>query len=137
MAEFSAQRLPVKPDAIAPDGCDVRILLRLDHGSFAHFEIGPGETSIPVAHRTIEEIWYFINGRGEMWRKLGDQEEIVPVDPGVCLTIPKGTHFQFRSFGYEPLAAIAVTMPPWPGEGEAYEVPGKWTPTVTSSFRTT
>ena len=96
----------------------------------AHFELPPGQTSVAVAHRTIEEIWYFVTGRGEMWRKLGDQEQVVPVESGVCLTIPVGTHFQFRSFGYEPLAAIGVTMPPWPGAGEAYEVSGKWTPTV-------
>src|SRR5262249_52680962 len=65
---------------------------------------------------------------GEMWRRQGDREEIVPVDPGVCITIPVGTHFQFRSFGYEPLAALGVTIPPWPGEGEAYPVEGKGTP---------
>ena len=65
-----------------------------------------------------------------MWRKQNDQEEVAAVEPGVCLTIPLGTHFQFRSFGYEPLAAVGVTMPPWPGEGEAYEVKGKWEPTV-------
>ena len=130
MNALSTKRLPVAPDAIAPDGSDVRILLRLEGGSMAHFELPPGQTSVAVAHRTIEEIWYFVTGRGEMWRKLGDQEEVVPVDPGVCLTIPVGTHLQFRSFGYEPLAALGVTMPPWPGEGEAYEVEGKWTPTV-------
>jgi mannose-6-phosphate isomerase-like protein (cupin superfamily) len=65
-----------------------------------------------------------------MWRKQGDLEEIVAVNPGVCLTIPLGTHFQFRSFGYEPLSAIGVTMPPWPGDDEAYAVDGKWEPTV-------
>ena len=130
MSDFSTKRLPVQRDAVAPDGSDVRILLRLSGGSLAHFELPPGETSIAVTHRTVEEIWFFINGRGEMWRKLNDHEEVVPVDPGVCLTIPVGTHFQFRSFGYEPLAAIGVTMPPWPGESEAYEVQGKWTPTV-------
>lgn len=130
MSDFSTKRLPVQRDAIAPDGSDVRILLRLSGGSLAHFELAPGETSIAVAHRTVEEIWFFVNGRGEMWRKLNDREEIVPVNPGVCITIPLGTHFQFRSFGYEPLAAIGVTMPPWPGEGESYDVQGKWTPTV-------
>jgi mannose-6-phosphate isomerase-like protein (cupin superfamily) len=130
MSEFSTKRLPVAPDAIAPDGSDVRILLRLDGGSMAHFELAPGQTSVAVAHRTIEEIWYFLSGRGEMWRKSGDRETVEPVDPGVCLTIPVGTHFQFRSFGYEPLAALGVTMPPWPGEGESYQVEGKWTPTV-------
>ena len=133
--DFSDKRLPVMRDAIAPDGSDVRILLGLCRGSLAHFELAPGQTSIAVAHRTVEEIWFFLNGRGEMWRKQNDRQEVTPVDPGVCLTIPLGTHFQFRSFGYEPLAAIGVTMPPWPGEDEAFDVEGKWTPTVARSTR--
>jgi mannose-6-phosphate isomerase-like protein (cupin superfamily) len=130
MSDFSTKRLPVQYDVIAPDGSEVRLLLGLSGGNLAHFELPPGKTSIAVAHRTVEEIWFFMNGRGEMWRKLGDREEVVSVEPGVCLTIPVGTHFQFRSFGYEPLAAIGITMRPWPGEGEAYTVQGKWLPTV-------
>lgn len=132
MSGFMTKRLPVKRDTIAPDGSDVRILLELERGGMAHFELAPGQTSVAEAHRTVEEIWYFVRGRGEMWRKLTDQEEVVPVDPGVCLTIPVGARFQFRSFGYEPLAALGVTMPPWPGEGESYFVEGKWEPTVES-----
>ena len=130
MSEFSTKRLSVARDAVAPDGSDVRILLGLDRGGMAHFELAPGATSVAVAHHTIEEIWYFLSGRGEMWRKLGNQEEVNAVDPGTCITIPVGTHFQFRSCSYEPLAALGVSMPPWPGEGEAYQVEGKWRPTV-------
>ena len=129
MTDFETKRLPVDKIAVAPDGSDVRILLRLDGGSMAHFELGPGETSRAVAHKTIEEIWFFLGGRGEMWRKLEEREECVPVEAGVCLTIPLGTHFQFRAFGYEPLSAVGVSMPPWPGDDEAYEVPSKWPPT--------
>jgi len=131
MTSFETKRLPVNRDAIAPDGSDVRVLLKLKGGSLAHFELAPGETSIATAHCNVEEIWFFVNGRGEMWRKLDRHEKIVPVDAGVCITIPVGTRFQFRSFGYEPLAAISVTMPTWPGEGEAYKVQGIWTPTRT------
>ncbi len=130
MTDFQVKRLPIRPDAVAPDGSDVRTLLRLDRGSLAHFELAAGATSVAVTHRTVEEIWYFLDGQGEMWRKLGDREEVVSVEPHVCLTLPVGTHFQFRSFGPSPLAAIGVTMPPWPGEGEACEVRGKWPPTV-------
>jgi len=99
----------------------------------AHFELAPGRTSIPVTHRTVEEIWYFLAGQGEMWRKLNDQEAVVDLKPGVCITIPVGTHFQFRSFEGEALVALGVTMPPWPGEGEAYEVQGnsEWKATIT------
>jgi mannose-6-phosphate isomerase-like protein (cupin superfamily) len=83
-----------------------------------------------VTHRTVEEIWFFVGGRGEMWRKQGAREEVVTVEPGVCLTIPLGAHFQFRALGDGPLAAVGVTMPPWPGDGEAVVVEGKWLPTV-------
>jgi mannose-6-phosphate isomerase-like protein (cupin superfamily) len=126
MTDFASKRLPVNRDAVAPDLSDVRLLLELRGGGMAHFELGPGRTSKPVAHRTVEEIWFFLSGDGEMWRKQDGREEVVPVGPGVCLTIPLGTSFQFRSFGSEPLAAVGVTMPPWPGDGEAYEVEGKW-----------
>jgi mannose-6-phosphate isomerase-like protein (cupin superfamily) len=130
MTDFDTKRLSVARDDVAPDGSDVRILLGLKGGGMAHFELGPGQTSTAVTHKTVEEIWFFLVGRGEMWRKQNGREEIVPVEPGDCLTIPLSTHFQFRSFGYEPLAAIGVTMPPWPGEGEAIVVEGKWKPTV-------
>jgi mannose-6-phosphate isomerase-like protein (cupin superfamily) len=53
----------------------------------------------------------------------------------VCITIPLGTHFQFRSLGPEALGAIGITMPPWPGEGEGYEVEGIWRSTLQSQFR--
>jgi mannose-6-phosphate isomerase-like protein (cupin superfamily) len=123
-------RLPSTPDAVAPDGSEVRRLLALGAGSMAHFTLAPGQTSLAVVHRTVEEIWYFVGGRGEMWRKLGDDEDVVTVEPGVCITIPLGTRFQFRSLGAEPLEAVGVTMPPWPGDGEAYEVAGTWPSTI-------
>lgn len=117
-------RLPAQVTEVAPDASDVRVMLILTAGTMAHFELGPGRVSKATRHKTVEEIWYFVGGRGEMWRRQGDREEIVQVDPGVCLTIPVGTEFQFRSFGYEPLAAIGVTMPPWPGPDEAVMVAG-------------
>jgi mannose-6-phosphate isomerase-like protein (cupin superfamily) len=46
----------------------------------------------------------------------------------VSITIPTGAKFQFRNDGDEPLEAIGVTMPPWPGADEAIEVEGVWQP---------
>lgn len=130
MVEFETKCLPATRDAIAPDGSDVRILLGLGGGGLAHFALAQGEISAAVTHRTVEEIWFFLSGCGEMWRKQNRKEAVVQVYSGVCLTIPLGTHFQFRSFGPESLTAIGVTMPPWPGECEAYVVEGKWEATV-------
>jgi mannose-6-phosphate isomerase-like protein (cupin superfamily) len=130
MNEFETTRIPSEKTAVAPDGSDVRVLLGLAGGGMAHFELAPGQTSTAVTHRTVEEIWVFVTGRGEMWRRQGQREEVVPVERGVCLTIPRGTHFQFRSFGPDALGAFGVTMPPWPGEDEATVVEGKWRSTV-------
>ena len=130
MANFETRQLPAARDVVAPDGSDVRILLGLKGGGMAHFELAPGQTSKAVTHRTVEEIWFFVGGRGQMWRRQDGHGAIVDVHPGVCLTIPQGTHFQFCSLGPEPLAAVGVTMPPWPGDDEAVVVDGAWPPTV-------
>ncbi len=123
---FDTMRLPGARDVVAPDGSDVRVLLHLAGGSMAHFELAAGRTSRAVAHRRVAELWYILQGRGQMWRRDGERQETVTLEPGTSLSIPAGTHFQFRSTGETPLAAVAVTMPPWPGEGEAREVPGAW-----------
>ncbi len=130
MTGFATKSLPTKPDAVAPDGSEVRLLLEVSGGGMAHFALPPGAVSTAVTHRTVEEIWYFLAGRGEMWRQSYDDEQTIPVGAGMCITIPLGTRFQFRATGAEPLEALGVTMPPWPGPGEAVLVPGIWQPTV-------
>jgi mannose-6-phosphate isomerase-like protein (cupin superfamily) len=123
---FDTMRRPGARDVIAPDGSDVRVLLQLAGGGMAHFELAAGRVSHAVAHHSVDEIWYILRGRGQMWRRQADRQETVHLRPGTCVSIPAGTHFQFRATGGGPLAAVAVTMPPWPGEGEAYRVRGAW-----------
>jgi len=48
----------------------------------------------------------------------------------VSLNIPLGVAFQFRALGSEPLELVIVTMPPWPGEGEAVRIDGRWQATA-------
>jgi len=126
MRTFATKIFPIDPDATAPDGSSVRVLLGLHGGGMAHFELGAGQVSKAVTHRSVEEIWFVVGGRGEMWRRQGDQEETVVLEPGVTLTIPLGTHFQFRAVPTESLAVVAITMPPWPDESEAMFVQGPW-----------
>jgi len=126
--DFETGRLPALPDIVAPDGSDVRVLLATQRGSMAHFELAGGHASAPIRHRTVDEIWFVLSGRGEMWRRGNEREDVVTLEPGVCVTIPVGTHFQFRAMSGESLKAVGVTMPPWPGPQEAVPVPGKWGP---------
>jgi mannose-6-phosphate isomerase-like protein (cupin superfamily) len=118
----------------APDGSAVRPLCRLPGaGSFAHFQLEPGEVSRAVSHETVQEIWYVVAGAGQMWRRQrGREDEHTTLAPGTCLTIPLGATFQFRTEGDEPLRIAAVTMPPWPldSDTEARIEQGPWTPSL-------
>ena len=119
----------------APDGSTVRVLCHLSGpGGFAHFQLEPGEVSKAVSHATVQEIWYIIGGTGRMWRHQdGHEPGTVDLRPGICLTIPLGTAFQFRADSPdEPLQAVAVTMPPWPAgsQDEARPEQGCWKPVL-------
>jgi mannose-6-phosphate isomerase-like protein (cupin superfamily) len=116
MTPFVTRVIAEKPDAMAPDGSEVRL--------------PAGAVSKAVAHRTVEEVWFFTAGRGEMWRQSGKGEETVAVHAGVSIAIPLGAVFQFRATGDSPLEAVAVTMPPWPGMDEATPAEGVWEATA-------
>ena len=127
---FETRTVPRAFDAVAPDGSEIRLLAALAGGSMAHCTLPAGAVTLAVRHRTVEELWYVVGGRGEMWRRHEEREEVVALVPGVSATIPLGTHFQFRSAPDQPLELILATMPPWPGPDEAVRVPDHWTPTV-------
>lgn len=118
--------LPAAYDVLAPDGSEIRVLGRVAGASMAHGALPPGAVSLAVAHRTVEEIWYVLGGRAEVWRHRNGAEHVVLAEPGMSLTIPLGTAFQFRTVGDEPFTFIMCTVPPWPGDGEAVPVPGHW-----------
>jgi len=94
-----------------------------------HCTLPPGKTSLAVAHRTVDEVWHFISGVGQVWRQNDDAESVVDAEPGLGLSIKVGTHFQFRNTGDDNLCFIITTIPPWSGEDEAQRVPNYW-PTV-------
>lgn len=114
--------LPDEMTVRAPDGSEVRVLVTGTGGSMAHFQLPEGEVSVAKAHREIEELWYFVGGEGEMC--IGD--EVCSVAPGVSVRIPPQTRFQFRATT-GVLEAVAVAMPPWPGDDEAVDAEPYWT----------
>ncbi len=123
---MQTKHLPTKHDCLAPDGSEIRLLTSTARGSSAHCTLPAGKVSLAVTHRSVEEIWYVLEGRGELWRKLNGREETIELRPGVSATIPLGSHFQFRNSGREPLCLLITTMPPWPGEDEARRVDDHW-----------
>lgn len=124
------------PDAIAPDGSEVYALGEAppDAGaepagaaphraSLVEVRLPAGTTSLPVRHRTVEEIWYVLAGRGRVWRGPPDApDRITDVGPGSVLVIPTGWAFQFSAGSDGTLRFLCFTSPPWPGADEAEPV---------------
>ena len=116
-----------QPDAMAPDGSEIRLLVDERHqatqASLCEVTLPTGQVSRPVWHRTVEEVWYILEGRGRVWRSPPGAESraVAPVSvgPGDALTIPAGWRFQFSADGDGLLRLLCYTTPPWPGPDEA------------------
>ena len=114
------------PDTFAPDGSEIRLLLGAQEAaaraSLCEVYLGPGQVSRPVWHRSVEELWYVLEGSGSVWRHSPDQDPAhvppVEVGPGDSLTVPPQWSFQFAA-GPDGLRFLCFTSPPWPGEDEA------------------
>jgi len=115
------------PDYHAPDGSEIRKLVRMNHGSMAHCILPVGQTSKAVRHKTVEEMWFVKSGKGKIWRSNGDKKK-EPIDlyEGLSIGIATGEKFQFKNTGNIPLKIIICSMPPWPGPDEAERVDGFW-----------
>ncbi len=130
MPQFETRALSDRYDAIAPDGSEVYILAKTDKASSIFIKLHPGQVSNPIKHSRIDELWYCTEGTGQMWRKQGDYEEVVTVLPGMSLSIPEETHFQFRNMGSTTLCFFLTTVPPWPGDDVVRHVQGIWQPAL-------
>jgi mannose-6-phosphate isomerase-like protein (cupin superfamily) len=131
MAEFETVRMPV-PWEPAPDGSRIYPLIRTNQASVGIIELRPGQVTAPVHHLTIEEVWYVLEGKGQIWRKLDAEEDTAELVAGTCVNIPTGAAFQFRSDGEQPLRMLMLTIPPWPGAEEAVASDGAWEPGTSS-----
>ena len=138
MSESNVPLLPlsrraVQPDATAPDGSEICLLADARHAatksSMVEVTLPAGQVSRPVYHRTVEEIWYILEGEGQVWRCPPEAASVGPepvegpspqhVSPGDALVIPTGWRFQFAAGPNAPLRFLCHTTPPWPGEDEA------------------
>lgn len=133
MNKQSSQSVPpvarraVGADAIAPDGSEIRLLIGQGHGaalaSLCEVTLPAGQISRPVWHRTVEEVWYVLEGQGRVWRcpPDADPEAVgsVEVRAGSAMAIPTGWRFQFQAGKAQALRFLCYTTPPWPGPAEA------------------
>jgi mannose-6-phosphate isomerase-like protein (cupin superfamily) len=122
--------LPEHPDAKSPAGADIRFVMDGETGNMIHSTVPPHQVNRATVHATVNEFWYVLEGRGEIWRDDGAESCLAVLVPGTSIDIPAGTAFQYRNLADEELKFICVAMPPWPGDAEASYVEGIWQPTV-------
>ncbi|MCA9464137.1 MAG: cupin domain-containing protein [Nitrospira sp.] len=119
--------LKAKYDYLAPDGSEIYLLVEGSQGSLCQCILPVGAKSHATSHKTVEELWFFLEGEGEVYREGLNNNEPVSVSSGTSLVIPTQTVFQFRNTGDVPLKFMITTMPPWPGPDEAKTgMNGKW-----------
>ena len=109
------RQLGSKPDYPAPDGSDIYLLAKGTKGSLCQCILPVGATSDAKSHSTVEELWLFLEGEGQVYRESVHDNEPYPVTAGTSVVIPVGKTFQFRNTGNIPLKFIIATVPPWPG----------------------
>jgi mannose-6-phosphate isomerase-like protein (cupin superfamily) len=73
------QTARVKPayDALAPDGSEIRLLVHTRGGSMVHCQLAPGQVTRAVRHHSVEEVWFCVAGRGQVWRHATETAQTV------------------------------------------------------------
>jgi mannose-6-phosphate isomerase-like protein (cupin superfamily) len=96
------------------DGSTIRELLGLPtapvrNQSLAEATVAPGAWTARHYHRASEEIYYVVEGRGEV--EVGG--ETAAVSPGDAVLIPPGAAHRIRALAREPLRFLCCCSPPY------------------------
>ena len=94
------------------DGSEIRELLAHRNSSIAKQSLAeatlpPGGATAPHFHRATEEIYYILQGQGEM--RIESEQRTV--GPGDAIAIPPGTVHTIRNSGGEPLVFLCCCAP--------------------------
>ena len=82
--------------------------------SIAHAIVPAGEESLPHVLETSTELYYLLQGSGEM--HIDDEE--APVREGQIVLIPPGARQYIRNTGPADLVFLAIVAPKWQADDE-------------------
>ena len=82
--------------------------------SIAHAVLQPGETSIPHSLKTSVEVYFILEGEGEMHIDC----ETSPVRAGQAVLIPPGSWQHICNSGGSALKILCLVSPGWRAEDE-------------------
>lgn len=109
---MDVQNINDAPAFITLDGSEIRELLAhrnssIRHQSLAEARVAPGESTSAHYHPRTEEIYYILEGQGEM--RLGNEVRLV--GPGDAIAIPPGLVHQITNRGRETLKLLCCCAP--------------------------
>ncbi len=119
--------LPKHYQTLAPDGSQVRLLVRNTKASMAEFTLTPEAISRAIHQKVVHEFWYFLSGTGQVWVKYKGKAKIYSVHTGTSLALPNNVYFQFKNTSKKNnLAFVDVVIPPWPKKVVTTYTKGPW-----------
>lgn len=100
------------PAFTTKDGSEIRELLAYRNScirrqSLAEARIAVGGSTTPHRHPETEEIYYILEGTGEM--RIGDERQ--EVHPGDAIAIPPGASHELRNTGNTVLKLLCCCVP--------------------------
>jgi mannose-6-phosphate isomerase-like protein (cupin superfamily) len=107
---------------VTKDGSEIRELLAdrnscIRNQSLAEARLPPGGSTAPHHHVTTEEIYYILEGRGQM--RVGQETETV--GPGDAIAIPPGAWHQITNSGAGLLKFLCCCAPSYQHEDTVLE----------------
>ena len=113
MRQWATRELPKDPDRLSPSGMtEIRLFPSFDKGEIVHATAKGEQPSVSAILTGAGEFFYVLEGEGRLWRATGDLEDVVPLHPGRCVTLPPGIEYQYRTKG-GPLKFLVATVPRW------------------------
>ena len=107
---------------VTADGSTIRELFGLPTGgveyqSLAEATLAPGQATQRHYHRASEEIYFVLDGEGEM-ELDGERRQ---VGEGDAVAIPRGAWHELRAEGDRPLRILCSCAPPYRHEDTFFE----------------
>ena len=76
--DYSPVRLKSAYDYLAPDKSEIRLLCQGRTAGLCHCTLPAGQVSTAVRHRKVEECWYVLEGKGQIWRETHGVSDMAP-----------------------------------------------------------
>jgi mannose-6-phosphate isomerase-like protein (cupin superfamily) len=108
---WAAKKLPRDADRLAPSSnTEIRLLPSFPEGEIVHATAFAEKASQPAIIEGFGELFYILEGEGELWRATGELESVTQLTARRCVTIPPGIDYQFRAVR-APMKFLVATAP--------------------------